>query len=283
MQVNSVSNSSFGQKQVDPRKALERLANADDRELKYWARQQASIAVNDKKHRKIDSLLLGLLPAAGGLAMAALHPAKAAAAIGKAGKTISPLMQNLGTFYKTSAKWLAAFPLIAVVAAGRNKLIDSSETVNNFDKKHSFLSYAAFIGTSMGVLALGNKALKKVTPVLVNKFTKVLPNTTEKIIDKLVKFDTRLNASKVVTKSANALKSVPSAIKLGLRGLASFAPIMLVGAQTVHSINHSNAKREETIKNYMQIKQSQAVAKTVLSAMDKMDAEKAAVEAAEEA
>jgi len=275
MQVNSVSSSSFGQKNVAPREALEILANADDKELKYWARQQASIAVNDKKHNRIHNMLYWSLPVAAGLAAVVNNPAKAISTVGNAAKNVrifSPVMRNLGNFAKTAASWAGTFMFIDVLFAGRNKLTKENGAVRKFDKEHPVLSFIATAGAAIGAVILGGKAISKLSPY-VSKMIK--PQVEVKVLEKMIKVDNKLANSKVLDKAAKGLKAIPSAIKSVLKGTVTFSPLLLLFANVAHSTNHYNAKREETLNQYMQIKQSQAVAQTVIGALDKIQKEAA--------
>lgn len=281
MQVNTVSGSSFGQKQQSlPREAIERLANADDRELRYFARQQASIAVNDKKYNKINNILYRSIPVAMGLSAVALNPAKNAVILtANKAKVLSPLTTKLGTYAKTTAKWMAGLAIIDALIAGNNKLNDHSQAVRKFESEHSLLTNVAAAGIGLGVLTLGNKAL----PLLKKPISKLINSKTkDKILETVIKADERLtnkNFVKTLTKGFNA---IPSAIRNTGKYAIGFGPLMIGGAQLLHFVNHRKAKRQETINQYEQLKQSQAVAKTVIEALDRIEAEKAA-KATEEA
>ena len=266
MQVNSISNNSFGQK-ISHKEALERLANADDRELKASSKQYADMALNGDKFRRKERMIYGLMPVAMGIAEVAASPAKAVT-ITKNSKVFSPLMKNAKTFAKTTAKWMAGFALVDALVAGRNKIVDNSPALKKFENDHKFLSVSTTVLGGLVMLALGNKALKKLPPII-DKL--VNPKLVNSVKSSLLKLDTTIVNSKAFKSAANVLAKVPSPVKSVLTGVAVVAPLLTVVAQLVNSQRFFSAKHRVANETYNQLKAAQADAREILKDMGKTE------------
>lgn len=269
MQVNSVSSNnvqSFGQRKAYQApdgagmeyRVLEGLANAKDSQLQGLAWKEASHAVNDKKHRRINNALYWGLPVAAGLAAVVRNPMKSA-------KGVSGRLLNLKTFAGTTLNWAGTFALIDAVFAGKNKLAKSSETVKDFDKKHPFLSFAAAIGAALGAVMLGSKGISKLTEAAAKH---IKPDTSKKLGNLLNSFNQKLTDSKILNKTSELAGKIPSAIKGFAKGVVEWTPMMMILAQISHSFNHAAVKNNVAYQKYDELKTAREEARTILNDME---------------
>ena len=273
MQVNSVSNNSFGQSMSARRAILEGFANLDDNELKQIARNQASVQLNQKKHNRVNNMLYWSLPVAAGVAAVAANPAKAVkvveAAGETAGKALSPLMKNLGTFGKTALGWTGALAFFEALFAGRNLLAQKSEKVRNFDRQHPVISVLTSTSLAIADAIFGGKALHKHAPNISYMISpKLKTNVAKTVGDFIGKVDDKIVNSKVLGKISNGIAKVPSAIKNAVNFALQFGPLALVSASIVHSTRFANAKSQMAAQNYAELKEAQA---EIREALDKND------------
>lgn len=273
MQISPVSNNSFGQSMSTNRAVLEGFANLDDNSLKQMARGHASVQLNQKKHNRINNMLYWSLPVAAGIAAVAASPAKAvkvAEAAGEsAGKVLSPLMRNLGTFGKTALGWTGTLAFFEALFAGKNLLSLKSEKVRNFDREHPVISVLTSAGVAIASAILGGKALQKIAPKISKMISPKLKTNVAKTVGNFIgKVDDKVVNSKVLGKISKGVAKVPSAIK-NLVGFAlQFGPLALISASIVHSTRFANAKSSMAAENYAELKQAQA---QVREALDKND------------
>ncbi len=261
MQVNSISanvnmtKSSFGNKAVIDRESLEQFAQLDDKTLRMAALQKAAVDTKDKKHARVSKAIFWSIPLAAGLATIAKNPAKTAS---KLLKINTSRANNLAKFAGTAVNWAATFALIDVVFGASHKLEKSSKKVREFSKEHPMLSFAAKVGASVGTLFLAGLGVSKLGAKLADKPVKY---ATKKIA---YQFNKSLNNSKVLNKVSGYLAKVPSSIKGFAKGVAEWSPMLLVLTSLSHSINHSRAVTTQTLKNYTQLKDSQAAVREEL-------------------
>ncbi len=246
MQVNSVSNYSINQKSFGNR-ALEQavyqeFANMDDRTLRKLATQTASEQVNDKKHNRITNAILWSIPLAAGLA----------AGVAVTGGRV-PMLK---TFAKTAASWMASFAGMELVFGGKRALNNNSESARNFDRKHPILSSIATFGVAIGAMMLGAKGVDK----LISKYGKNVVDFAKKL-----KIDSFVKNNKLVNKSVELVKKVPSAIKSFGKGVLGWSPFILAFTSIAHSTNHSKVKAVQTANNYTQLKEAQAEVRSLLN------------------
>lgn len=264
MQVNAVSAGnvqSFGNKnEVKDKKAmpemLKIIAEADDRQLRQMAIKEASLAVNDKKHRKISNGIYWSLPVIAGIAAVARNPVKGLTAAG-----LSSRLVNLKNLAGTALSWFGTFAGLNMLFAAKNKLSEKSETVRNFDRKHSMLSTFGTVAAAIGAVILGGKGLSKLSTVLTNKIT---PAMSEKIAKGITKFDNKVLKNNVVLNAVSkGLSKIPSAIKNVAKGVLEWGPIAAIGVYFVHSIKHTATKGAVASQFYVDLKTAQATIKTL--------------------
>lgn len=285
MQVNSVSLNnveSFGSRKYKKdhqeneysklySKVIDDLPNASDEDLKKLAIKDASIAVNDKKHKRINNALYWGVPVAGGLAAVVRNPAKA-------GTFTSARLGNLTKFATTTASWLGTLLLMDGVFAVKNKVSKNSETVRKFDQNHPIISLGLTIGASIGAVALAltggsrlaNKAIKAVKPETAAKFTEVV-----------TRLDKVLENSKVLNKISKGMDKVPSALKGFAKGIIDWAPMMMIIGQLSHSFNHAAVKNNVANQNYAELKIARDEARAEVEATERLAEEDQQPEAEE--
>jgi hypothetical protein len=261
MQVSAIkshNDTNFTSMQPRERKALESLANANDKQLRMLANQQAAVDVNEKKHNKISNILLWAIPFAAGLSlMAATH--------GKVKGTDARLKTLIRGGAETSS-WLATFATIGAVFDVKNLLSKHSAPVNKFDNEHPFVSFVATAAASFGALALGRKGLAKLGAKLATKSTgEAAEKAAERIYNSIA---TKLNNSKVLNTVSDALKKVPSSIRAFAKDTIAWSPTLLLAGSLYHSVKYSSAKSAQAVNNYGDLKLAQAEAKQILQQED---------------
>lgn len=281
MQVNSVSLNnveSFGSRKYkkdhqenEYSKVIDDLPNASDEDLKKLAIKEASIAVNDKKHKRINNALYWGVPVAGGLAAVVRNPAKA-------GILTSARLGNLTKFATTTASWLGALLLMDGVFAVKNKVSKNSDTVRKFDQNHPIISLGLTIGASIGAVALALTGGSK----LANKAIKaVKPETAEKLTKIVTKFDKGLENSKVLNTISKGIDKVPSSLKGLAKGIIDWAPMMMIIGQLSHSFNHAAVKNNVANQNYADLKVARDEARAEVEAAERLAEEDQLPEAEE--
>lgn len=281
MQVNSVSLNnveSFGSRKYkkdhqenEYSKVIDDLQNASDEDLKKLAIKEASIAVNDKKHKRINNALYWGLPVVGGLAAVVRNPAKA-------GTFTSARLGNLAKFATTTASWIGTFLLIDGIFAVKNKVSKNSDTVRKFDQIHPIISLGLTIGASIGAVALALTGGSK----LANKAIKaVKPETAEKLTKIVTKLDKGLENSKVLNTISKGIDKVPSSLKGLAKGIIDWAPMMMIIGQLSHSFNHAAVKNNVANQNYAELKVARDEARAEVEVAERLAEEDQLPEAEE--
>ena len=115
MQVNAINSQITGSARnfTGKRDNIEAFINLNDGEIQKLAYLKTVQKVNDKKHRKLDRTLMNLVPVAAGVAAAVLTKGKLFTQKGR--------LEKLMVLGETTAKWFAAFGIIDLIFAGKNK------------------------------------------------------------------------------------------------------------------------------------------------------------------
>lgn len=262
MQLNAVSlqqskAQSFGHSDADFEKfkknVQKQFAGLDDRALRNLAYHEASVQVNDKKHRKIDRALIASIPAVAGLALASRVPSK----LFKPGFVRSA---KLGIAFVEMARWLGAFAIIDAVFGGKHLAEKSSKKIRKFNNEHPMLATVATIAASLGALVLGRKGLTKLAsklPAAKATFGNMKP---------IVKFNNYLNNNKLLNLASKGLSKVPASIKSVGKGILSNGVWILAGTGLLHSINHGKVRNNVAVDNYVKLKEAQDAIRTELAA-----------------
>lgn len=279
MQVNAVSLNnveSFGSRKYKKdhqeneysklySKVIDDLPNASDEDLKKLAIKDAAIAVNDKKHKRINNALYWSLPVVGGLATVVRNPVK-----GRLG--------NLAKFSGANASWLGTFLLIDGIFAVKNKVSKNSDTVRKFDQNHPIISLGLTIGASIGAVALALTGGSR----LANKAIKaVKPENAEKLTNIVTKLDKVLENSKVLNTISKGIDKVPSSLKGLAKGIIDWAPMMMIIGQLSHSFNHAAVKNNVANQNYAELKIARDEARAEVEATERLAEEDQQPEAEE--
>jgi len=269
MQVNSVSlqqsrAQSFGHAEHDFEKFKKNMqrqfAQLDDNTLKKLAYHEASVDVNDKKHRKINRAIIASIPAVAGLALASRVPS---ALLRPGFARGSKLAIALGEMLR----WVGAFAVIDGVFGAKRLAEKSSKKVRKFGNEHPMLSTVATIGASLGALVLGRKGLSK----LVSKLPAGKPNIAT--LKSVVKFNKHLNNNKILNLVSKGLSKVPASIKSVGKGILNNGVWILAGTSLLHAINHNKVKNTVAVDNYMRLKDAQDVIRTELAAEEAAETE----------
>lgn len=279
MQVNAVSLNnveSFGSRKYKKdhqeneysklySKVIDDLPNASDEDLKKLAIKDAAIAVNDKKHKRINNALYWSLPVVGGLATVVRNPVK-----GRLG--------NLAKFSGANASWLGTFLLIDGIFAVKNKVSKNSDTVRKFDQNHPIISLGLTIGASIGAVALALTGGSR----LANKAIKAIkPENAEKLTNIVTKLDKVLENSKVLNTISKGIDKVPSSLKGLAKGIIDWAPMMMIIGQLSHSFNHAAVKNNVANQNYAELKIARDEARAEVEATERLAEEDQQPEAEE--
>lgn len=268
MQLNAVSlqqpkAQTFGHADADFEKfkknVYKQFAMMDDRALKSLAHHEASVQVNDKKHRRIDRALIASIPAVAGLALASKVPST----------LLNPKYARgakLAVAFGEMVRWLGAFAVIDTVFGGAKLAEKSSKKVRKFVNDNPMLSTVLTISASLGALVLGRKGLAK----LASKLPAAKPTVAN--LKPLVKFNNYLNNNKILNLVAKGLSKVPASIKLVGKGILNNGVWILAGTSLLHSINHSKVRNNVAVDNYMKLKDAQDVVRAELAA-EEADAE----------
>lgn len=279
MQVNSVSLNnveSFGSRKYKKdhqeneysklySKVIDDLPNASDEDLKKLAIKDASIAVNDKKHKRINNALYWSLPVVGGLATVVRNPVK-----GRLG--------NLAKFSGANASWLGTFLLIDGIFAVKNKVSKNSDTVRKFDQNHPIISLGLTIGASIGAVALALTGASKLAPKVLKA---IKPENAEKLTNIVTKLDKVLENSKVLNTISKGIDKVPSSLKGLAKGIIDWAPMMMIIGQLSHSFNHAAVKNNVANQNYAELKIARDEARAEVEATERLAEEDQQPEAEE--
>lgn len=251
MQVNAISsqNTDFAQNFRGKRDNIDAFINLDDETIRQLAYLKTVESVDDKRHRKLDRGLMNLVPIAAGVVTAVASP-KLWSKTGRIEKLIA--------FGETAAKWFAAFGIIDLVFAGKNKLDQVSEKSREFANKNPLLSFLATAGLSFAAIAGAKKGFGK----LIDKYgVKLVGKFDGKISNALVKAGKKLDGNKAlnwISKQTTKLSSkTPSALKNIGKGLLEWSPLLIGLGAVTHSADHGRIKAQEFSKNYTDLKDKQ--------------------------
>lgn len=242
MQVNAISsqNTGFAQNFRGKRDNIDAFINLDDETIRQLAYLKTVESVDDKRHRKLDRGLMNLVPIAAGVVTAVASP-KLWSKTGRIEKLIA--------FGETAAKWFAAFGIIDLVFAGKNKLDQASEKSREFTNKNPLLAFLATAGLSFAAIAGAKKGFGK----LLDKYgVKLVDKFDSKISNALVKAGEKLDGNKVlnwVSKQTTKLSSkTPSALKNIGKGLLEWSPLLIGLGAVTHSADHGRIKLRSFLK-----------------------------------
>lgn len=252
MQVNAINSQITGSARnfTGKRDNIEAFINLNDGEIQKLAYLKTVQKVNDKKHRKLDRTLMNLVPVAAGVAAAVLTKGKLFTQKGR--------LEKLIVLGETTAKWFAAFGIIDLIFAGKNKLDQKSEKSREFTRRNPFISFLATAGLSFAAIAGVKKGFGK----LVEKYgTRIVDKYDGKITKKLLAAGEKLDNSKVLNWVSDKLgfvsKKTPSALKEVGKSALSWSPAIIGLGAVLHSADHANAKARELNKNYNELKEKQ--------------------------
>ena len=251
MQVNAISsqNTGFAQNFRGKRDNIDAFINLDDETIRQLAYLKTVKSVDDKRHRKLDRGLMNLVPVAAGVAAAVATPKLWS-------KTAR--LEKLMAFGETAAKWFAAFGIIDLVFAGKNKLDQVSEKSREFTKNNPFLSFIGTAALSFAAIAGAKKGFGK----LIDKYgVKLVNKFDSKIGSALIKAGEKLDGNRVLNwiskQTAKLSKNTPSALKDLGKGLVEWSPLILGLGAIAHSADHGKVKAQEFSKNYNDLKDKQ--------------------------
>lgn len=271
MHVNSISSNevqSFGQKKeymapdglAVERKMLERLANADNRQLQGLALKEASVAAHEKAHERAHRAIWYSLPVVAGLAAVAGNPAKASA---KA--MFSPRMKNLGTFAGVTAGVAFGLALINAAFAGVQKLGSSFDATRKFEKNHPFLSVAGMIGAAYGIFSLAEAGISK----LIERTSEhIKPSMLDKAMKKAAVLDKKLVNNGVLNSVSNLISKTPASVKGAAKRFAPFVIPGMVLFDLVQMLGYSANKNSIAYKKYDEFKDARENAREILGNLE---------------
>jgi len=267
MKVQSFDNQSFQARNKErnlgvynprknPRANVDAIISLDDNAIKSLAYAKTMATVEDDKHRKISKAMFWSIPAVAGVATALLNPAKASVL----GKEFTGVAARLTNGAKTGAVW----GVLLGIASGLNGVLGLAEKkspeVRKFTRENPVVTFIGQMGALIGTVALAGKYL----PKAVDKLAKhIKPSTIDKAADSIAKGADKLNNAKFTKYvSKNARKLADSRLFEPLKGITktalSWAPSLLLWGGVLHSINHSNVREREFVKNYSELKDFQS-------------------------
>ena len=240
--ANPQRNSQLRQNFEGKRDNIDAFINLDDSVLQMAAYEETAKSVNDKKHKKLDNLLINLVPVAAGITTAAFTPKL----LSKTGR-----YEKLAGFLTTTAGWFASFGIIDLVFKGKQKLDEKFDKLREFSQKNPLVSFIATAGASFGVLAGANKLLGKFSDKYI---TKVIDKHDAKISNAILKTADKLDKNRVLNWASKGISKLaqktPSALKNFGKSLVKYAPFLVAFGAICHSINHTNVKNREFNKHY---------------------------------
>ncbi len=251
MQVNAINAQITGSARnfTGKRDNIDAFINLDDGAIQKLAYIKTAQKVDDKKHRRLDRTIMALVPVAAGVASAVLTKGKNFTQKGR--------LENLMSFGATTAKWFAAFGIIDLVFAGKNKLDQKSDASRKFTQNNPFISFLATAALSFAAIA----GAKKGFGAILDKYgTKFVNKYDAKITEKLLAAGKKLD-NKVLNwmsgKLSKLSEKTPSAMKEFGKSVLSWSPTLLALGALVHSVDHSSVKSKEFSKNYNSLKERQ--------------------------
>lgn len=252
MQVNAINAqiTNSARNFTGKRDNIDAFINLDDGTIQKLAYLKTIEKVDDKKHKKIDSVLMNLVPVAAGVA----------AAVFSRGKTFTQKgrLEKLMVFAQDTVKWFAAFGIIDLMFAGKNKLDQKSEKSREFTREHPFISFLATAGLSFAAIAGAKKGLG----LLLDKYgTRFVDKHDAWITKKLLAAGKKLDNSRVLNWMSDKLgvvsKNTPPALKEFGKSVLSWSPALLGLGAVFHTADHANAKARELNRNYNELKDKQ--------------------------
>ena len=267
MNVQSFSNQSFQAKnrernlnaynpRKNPRANVDTIISLDDNTIRNIAYAKTMATVDDDKHRKISKAMFWSIPAVAGIATALLNPAKSSVL----GKELSGVAARLTNGAKSGLAWGALLGVASGVNAVFDKVEKASPEAKKFSRENPVVSFIGQMAAFVGTVALAGKYLPKLANKVMNN---IKPSTIDKFADKVAKNADKLNDAKF-TKfvSKYAGKLADSRWFEPLKGIAkttlSWSPSLLLWGGVLHSINHSNVREREFVKNYSDLKDFQS-------------------------
>jgi len=266
MKVQSIDNQSFQARKdrqigaynprKNPRHNVDAIIALDDNTIKKLAYAKTVATVDDKKHRKISNGIFLSIPFVAGAATALLAPSKS----GVLGKEISGIAGRLLNGAKSAAGW----GVLLGLATGINNAIDFAEKkspeVRNFTRENPVLTFIGQIGAFIGAVALGGKYLPKAAESIAKH---IKPQSFDKFTNKIVKGADKFNNSRITRKFAKFARNLADnkyfePLKSVTKTALSWAPSILLWGGVIHSIDHSNVKQREFVKNYSEMKEFQS-------------------------
>jgi len=234
MQVNSVSSAqSFKALPLEARV----LAAMDDNQIRSVAYKKAEHDVDDKKHRRIDSLMYYSIPLSSAFATTVNTQGLSRVA-------------RLGLGTKLAASLTLPFAAVMGAFGVKNQIDKHSRTSALFSANHPILT--AITALAGGLLAAG--AIRGGVSALAPKVMKHIDTT--KLTESLAK---KLDESKVLNFASKQLDKLPSSLKEFSKTALSWTPYIIIATQIGHMINHDRVKTNEYYKNYEALKTFQSV------------------------
>ncbi len=265
MQVKSVENQSFqarGDRNLgtynprkNPRHNIDAVIALDDNSIRTLAYHKTMHDVEDKKHSNIRKGLLISIPVVAGVTAALLNPAKSSLISKEIKGTAARLLNGA----KTTAGWGVVFGAFAGAFGARHLLEKKSEAAREFSKENPMLTYFATAATAIGALALGGKYIPKMIEKVGNH---VKPSSILKVENSIVKGSEKFNSSKVISKVTEFARNLKNnkhlePLKSVVKTALEWAPTTLVFGTLLHTVNHSNVRNKEMVKNYSEMKEFQ--------------------------
>lgn len=253
---NVTSNVKFGSMySQEYRDALTDFVNMGDCELAAYAQSDASRQYTRKNHEKTMNTVLYSLPVVAGLSSGILHK----------GSLGSKTAVALGS----GASWGFALALLGVYDSAKKAIFSKSEKLQNFEQNNPALSLLADLGLFWGVLTVGNKAVAKGWPKLLEK----APNLATKALgfagNVVSKIDNSFLNKKVLTRlSETAANLSKKAHWLSAAGsvVVLTSPIILLAAGIMRGVSSAAQENNHVHNNYKRLKAEQfEVAKALLN------------------
>ena len=244
MQISAINPNFTGN-----RDRIDAFINMDDQSLRQIAYAQTANPKEDKRSRRKSNLLMASMPIAAGIAAAAKTP-KSLTKTGRLGK--------LAQFATTSTKWFAAFGIIAMVGAARNKIHEKSEKARELAQKHPVLSLANTIAVSMLAISGAYKGFGKLADKVLPKF---IDKYDAKITNKIVNIGKKLDNNKFLNKVSEAFgkvsSKIPDNIKEFGKGVLDWSPTLLGLGAIVNTSRHTTNKVNAINDKYIELKDKQ--------------------------
>lgn len=247
MQVNAVSfgNSAENEQKLALRRKIMReyVANMSDKDLHNLASESVLNSPKAKKNKKLNNLLYYSIPLAAGLGAAIRTP-----------KMFPKYFRSmkLNNFATTALNWAWTFAVIDMTFGATRYLNKHNKKAGDFSQNHPILSTLATVAASVAAIFGTGKGISKI----INKFGDKI---SIKDLRAFVKFNNKLNSSKILNNISEKIAKVPKSIRNFAKTAIDYSPMLLIIASIANQFGTGNKISAETEKSFKQLKEDRKI------------------------